>query len=96
MTKQGEQKLTHEQFVLAAIVNLREGKHRGIHTVWTGFNGAFREYFPDADPVAATQALNDDGKIVMRRAKGGAVIYLPGEAPRIIDNALGKILGDKK
>jgi hypothetical protein len=68
--------LTVEQFVLKAIVTLRNEPYKGIHTVHSGFNGAFRKYF-NADPVEATTKLAASGIIGLRPSKGGAMIYLP-------------------
>ena len=39
-------KLSMEQFCKQAITGLRNlEKSKGIHAVYSGFNGAFREYF---------------------------------------------------
>ena len=52
------EKLTHEQFFTRAIKNCRRDGYKGIHTVYSGVNQAFREYFgKDADPVAAVNKL---------------------------------------
>ncbi len=61
----------------------KHGKpYKGLHTVYSGFNGAYRDYFGEgADPVAVTKQLDLDGKIDMVGARGGAMIYLKGEAP---------------
>lgn len=78
----GNGKLSEEQFVLKAIEKLRKGGYRGIHTVYSGFNQAYRSYFGDsADPVAVTTKLAKDGKIVVRPVKGGVMLYKPEEAP---------------
>ncbi len=38
--------LSHEEFVKRAIIKLRDiSKSRGIHSVFSGFNQAFRIYF---------------------------------------------------
>src|ERR1700674_2592424 len=74
--------LTPEQFVIRAIESLRNAdKSKGIHTVFSGFNEAFRKYFPGQDPVAVTNQLSEDGKIVIRYVRGGAMIYKPDDAP---------------
>src|SRR4030043_1171415 len=65
-----------------------------IHSVYSGFNEAFREYFKE-DPIKVTQELARDGKIVLRPVKGGVMIYLPGEAPTRAESGkavLAKIL----
>lgn len=101
MAKPAETKLTHEEFARRAILALRVGKYKGIHTVFSGFNDAFRRHFGE-DPVVATKALADAGKIALRIAKGGATIYLPEDAPKEqqVKDPLNKILtgrdGDKK
>ncbi len=76
---QGE-KLSEAEFVKRAIVKLRKDPYRGIHSVYSGFNQAFRDYFND-DPVKWTTQLADEGVVETRRARGGIMLYLPGEAP---------------
>jgi len=76
-----EGKLTEEAFVVQAIKKLRKEPFRGIHSVYSGFNEAFRKYF-NANPVEATSRLAAEGKIETRPFKGGAMIFLPGEAPK--------------
>ena len=88
MTKKnsGNGTLTEEQFVITAIEQLRKGGYRGIHTVYSGFNQAFRKYFgANADPVVATAELVKTGKIVSRPVRGGVMIYKPDEAPEAKD-----------
>ncbi len=77
---QGE-KLSEAEFVKRAIVKLRKDPYKGIHSVYSGFNQAFREYFSNDDPVKWTTQLADDGVVETRRARGGIMLYLPGEAP---------------
>jgi hypothetical protein len=74
-------KLTEEEFVVQAIKNLRKEPFRGIHSVYSGFNEAFRKYF-GTNPVEATSRLAAEGKIEIRPFKGGAMLFLPGEAPQ--------------
>lgn len=82
MVGDGNRPLTPEQFILRAIETLRDtSKSRGIHSVFSGFNQAFREYFPGLDPVEVTTELADAGKLVIRPAKRGVMLYKPGEAP---------------
>ncbi len=76
------EKLTYEEFFKKAILRLRDiSMSRGIHSVFSGFNQAFREYFGE-DPIKVTQELASKGKIEIRPVKGGVMIYLPGEAPK--------------
>jgi hypothetical protein len=76
-----ERKLTEEGFVIQAIKKLRKEPFRGIHSVYSGFNEAFRKYF-GTNPVEATSRLATKGKIETRPFKGGAMLFLPGEAPK--------------
>jgi hypothetical protein len=74
------EELTEDEFVAKAIKRLRKPPYKGIHSVYSGFNQAFREYFK-RDPVEATTRLAKEGKIVTRPVRGGVVLYLPEEAP---------------
>ena len=76
-----EEKLSHEEFVKKAIVSLRKEGYKGIHSVYSGFNEAFKKYFSDESPVDATNALAAAGKIIIRPVKGGVMLYLPEDAP---------------
>lgn len=76
-----EGKLTEEEFVVQAIKRLRKDPFRSIHSVYSGFNEAFRKYF-GTNPVEATSRLAAEGKIETRPVKGGAMLFLPGEAPK--------------
>lgn len=93
---EGEEKRFSEiEFVTRAIRKLRKPPYKGIHSVYSGFNRAFREYF-QKDPISTTTRLAEEGKIVTRPVKGGVMIYLPDEAPspRPTDDVLSKILAD--
>jgi hypothetical protein len=76
-----ERKLTEEEFILQAIKKLRKEPFRGIHSVYSGFNEAFRKYF-GTNPVEATSRLAAEGKIETRPFKGGVMLFLHGEAPQ--------------
>jgi hypothetical protein len=76
-----EEKLSYEDFVKKAIVNLRREGYKGIHTVYSGFNEAFKKYYDGEDPVKATNQLATEGKIVIRPVRGGVMLYLPEDAP---------------
>ena len=76
-----ERRLSEEEFVVQAIKKLRKDPFRGIHSVYSGFNEAFRKYF-GTNPVEATSRLAAEGKVEIRSFKGGAMIFLPGEAPK--------------
>lgn len=73
--------LSVEDFVLLAIRKLRSGEFKGIHSVYSGFNEAFKIYFHGADPVQATNKLAREGKIALRPVRGGVILYQPEEAP---------------
>jgi predicted membrane protein len=96
MEKEGrmEEKLSHEEFVKKAIVSLRKDGYKGIHTVYSGFNNAFKKYFEGEDPVKVTNQLAQEGKIVIRPVKGGVMLYLPEDVDKpkdIGDEALKKM-----
>ena len=86
-------KLGPEEFVRLAVGRLRLENYKGIHSVYSGFNDAFKSYFDGANPVDATGELARLGKIVLRPVKGGVMIYLPGEGPEMSrgDMALKKM-----
>jgi hypothetical protein len=89
-----ERKLSEEEFVLQAIKRLRKEPYRGIHSVYSGFNEAFRKYF-GTNPVEATSRLAAEGKMETRPFKGGVMLFLPGEAPKrpSADEIIQLILG---
>lgn len=74
------QKLTPAEFVKKAILSLRKDPYKGIHSVYSGFNEAFRAYFNE-DPVKWTNQLASEGAIELRPSRGGIMLYLPGDAP---------------
>jgi len=76
-------RLTQEEFVKLAIARLRLENYKGIHSVYSGFNDAFKTYFDGANPIDATGELARLGKIVLRPVKGGVMLYIPGEGPEM-------------
>jgi hypothetical protein len=92
MPNEEKSKLSEEEFMRRAIVKLR-GKYKGIHSVFSGFNQAFKEYF-GTNPVEATQRLSKEGKIIIRPVKGGVMLYLPEDALNSTESVLKKILGE--
>lgn len=78
-------KMSHEEFIKKAIVSLRKEGYKGIHSVYSGFNNAFKKYFDNENPVEVTNKLAQEGKIVLRPVKGGVMLYLPDEAPATRD-----------
>ena len=88
------EKLGYEEFVKKAIVSLLKEGYKGIHSVYSGFNEAFKKYFDGENPVELTNKLAADGKIIIRPVKGGVMLYLPEEAPSAkssADEALKKM-----
>lgn len=87
--------LSNEEFTKRAILRLRDiSKSHGIHSVFSGFNQAFRIYFGE-DPVTAMKELEEIGAIEIRPVRRGVMLYLKGEAPapRVqSDKILKKIL----
>ncbi|MGD2294999.1 MAG: hypothetical protein PVF22_04100 [Candidatus Aminicenantes bacterium] len=94
MDNKEKPKLSEEEFVKRAIRKLR-GNYKGIHTVYSGFNQAFKEYF-GTNPIDTTQRLAKEGKIIIRPVKGGVIIYLPEDAPNSPDKVLHKILEENE
>lgn len=94
MASEEKPKLSEEEFVKRAIKKLR-GNYKGIHTVYSGFNQAFKQYF-GTNPIETTQRLAKEGKINIRPVKGGVMLYLPEDAPNIAENVLKKILSDEE
>jgi len=76
-------KLGPEEFVKLAIARLRLENYKGIHSVYSGFNDAFKSYFDGANPIDATGELARTGKIVLRPVKGGVMLFLPGDGPEM-------------
>ncbi|OGD25824.1 MAG: hypothetical protein A2Y56_04650 [Candidatus Aminicenantes bacterium RBG_13_63_10] len=75
-------KLTADEFVKLAIQKLRAGSYKGVHSVYSGFNEAFKLYFSGENPIPVTNKMAEDGAIVVRPTKGGMVLYLPEDAPK--------------
>lgn len=90
MPNEEEPKLSEEEFFRRAIRKLR-GNYKGIHSVYSGFNQAFKQYF-GTNPVETTQKLVQEGKISIRPVKGGVVLYLPEDTPNSTADVLNKIL----
>ena len=86
-------RLSPEEFVNLAVTSLRLENYKGVHTVYSGFNEAYKTYFEGENPIDATDRLAKEGKIVLRPVKGGVMMYLPGEGPELSrgDMALKKM-----
>ena len=86
--------MTHMEFIELAFERLRgmdkNGKvYPGLHTVYSGFNDAFRATFPNDNPVEATKALEEKGLITLRGCRGGSMLYIGDVIP---DSKGGKAL----
>lgn len=78
--------------LVVALVKAAKSKtpeYKGVHTVFSGLNEALKSYGV-TDPVAVTKAAAEAGKVVTRFARGGAILYLPEDAPE--SNGKGKEL----
>ena len=75
-------KISPEEFVRLAIAKLRNEPYKGIHSVYSGFNEAFKKYFAGDDPIKLTNQMAEEGKIALRPVKGGVVLYLPEDGPK--------------
>ncbi|MBC7081828.1 MAG: hypothetical protein H5T44_06285 [Thermoplasmatales archaeon] len=91
-----ESKISEEEFVINAIKKLRKPPYKGIHSVFSGFNSAFREYF-GKDPVEVTTKMAKEGKILIRPAKRGVMLYLPEDNPDLpkTEEVIRKILSEE-
>ena len=94
MAKPGEKNISEYDFVVKAIKRLRKPPYKGIHSVYSGFNQAFKDYF-GTNPVETTQRLAKEGKSTIRPVRGGVMLYLPEDAPgqtdskRVLETILG-------
>ena len=94
MAEAGENKISEYEFVAKAIKKLRKPPYKGIHSVYSGFNQAFKDYF-GTNPVETTQRLAQERKITIRPVRGGVMLYLPEDAPgqtdskRVLETILG-------
>jgi hypothetical protein len=95
MSEESLGSITEEEFVLRAIKRLRKPPYKGIHTVYSGFNQAFKEHFGKS-PVELTKKMAEEGKIVIRPVRGGVMLYFPDEAPQAQKSLLKKILGPEE
>jgi hypothetical protein len=87
-------KLPEDVFTKRAILRLRGERYKGIHTRYSGFNEAWREFY-NTDPVAGVNRLMKAGVISGHPAKGGFTIYLPEDAPaKVPKMVLSKILAE--
>ena len=91
----GKKKISEYEFIIRAIKKLRNPPYKGIHSVYSGFNQAFKDYF-GTNPVETTQRLSQEGKITIRPVRGGVMLYLREEAPGQTDSkrVLETILGE--
>lgn len=69
-------KVAVKDFVYAAIEQFRSPGHIAVHTVYSGFNAALREFYKEEglDPVAEVDRLVRAGELKRRFVKGGALI----------------------
>jgi hypothetical protein len=72
--------LTPQEFVLKAIEKLRECPYKGIHSVYSGLDEAFKRRFPDLRLFDTMKELAEEGKITIRPARRGVMLYKVGEA----------------
>ena len=58
-----EQLLPPEEFLRRAVLRLRKGQAKSIHSVFSGFNSAWRAYY-QSDPIEGVKALEEKGVCV--------------------------------
>ncbi len=89
--------LSEEEFVLRAIKRLRKPPYLGIHTVYSGFNQAFKEHF-GKNPVEVTKKMAEEGTEKFQHIMGEnwpVTQFLekpldPEELLSVIDDTLGE------
>ena len=85
-TETVSQLLPQEEFIISLIKKLRGGENKGIHSVFSGFNGLFKEKFPGDKPQAWTKKLAEEGRVVTTPIKGKGkeyqMIYLSEDAAK--------------
>jgi hypothetical protein len=93
----GNGRLTHQEFFLRAIKALRTPGYDGIHAVISGFNRAFREYYPQDDVIEIGAQLAAKGIVRIVPCKRGVMIFdgsSPAPERKSSPNVtLGRILG---
>lgn len=84
-----EKKLTHEEFVRGMILQLRQPGYKGIHTVYSGFNTQFRQYY-GVDPQPIIDKMVEDGFLKLFIKKGGPIIMLASDYKQGVKSSQGK------
>lgn len=84
-------KMSYREFVERSIKALRVSPHKGIHVVYSGFNNAFRQYYNE-DPRSVTDKLTEEGFLVSRLARGGAIIALSSESDQKSNDSVSAVL----
>ena len=81
-------------FVERAITRLRnQDKSNGIHSVYSGFNGAYvATYGVHPKDDADFQEMLTENLFTLIPRKGGPMLYLAGEAPKNSDSGSNKAL----
>lgn len=95
MNEENASPIGEEEFIFRAIRRLRKPPYLGIHSVYSGFNQAFKEHF-NKSPIECTQRMAAEGKLAIRPVRGGVMLYLPEEAPQPQKGVLQKILAPEE
>jgi hypothetical protein len=95
MSEENLANISEEEFIFRAIKRLRKPPYKGIHSVYSGFNQAFKEHFGKSS-IEVTQKMAAEGKIAIRPVRGGVMLYLSDEAPQAQKSVLKKILGSEE
>jgi len=74
-------KLGYEEFVRLAVGKLRLENYKGIHSVFSGFNEAFKTYFEGTNPIEVTGELARQGKINLAGQGRGYALSAGGRPP---------------
>jgi hypothetical protein len=72
-----QNQLSYEEFVKKAILTLRRPGFKGIHSLYSGFNDAFKSYYIGDNPEEIINRLAAEGKIIVSPSKDGVLLHLP-------------------
>lgn len=72
-------KLSQEEFVLKTIKELRPSYSNGIHSIYSGFDEKFRNYFDGEAPSRILFKLEEEGLISIKKVKTGLILSLTGK-----------------
>lgn len=85
-TSTNTKKIPPEEFVIESILNSRRAIYEGIHSIYSGFNEAFKKNYGE-DPTNTLQKLESEGKIKIKKYKTGLVLFIGKKVSNSNDQA---------